>query len=397
MNALPNIDMDEVTRLTRAGRVADATALLQAGLGGRDRRPAASPPTGGPHIDLAAPRTAGGTWRLPDAPTRAPVPPLRPDADRPNVEKAKPTGALHRGDILRRFRSRPRPPSLPDGATFEAHVVRNDAGSLRYKLYVPSRPLQAPVALVVMLHGCTQDADDFAAGTRMNELAETYGFLAAYPEQSQGANSSRCWNWFRRADQSRDRGEPALMAAACRRILADHAVDPKRVFVAGLSAGGAAAAVLGCVYPDLFAGIGIHSGLACGAASDVPSAFAAMRGSAPAPALRRGSEVPTIIFHGTADRTVSPKNAGRIVEQQAGSGSLLQAVERGSCADGRTFTRTTWADDRGPRLEQWMVDGAGHAWLGGSPAGSYTDGRGPDASMAMLRFFGIVGRQNESG
>ena len=194
------------------------------------------------------------------------------------------------------------------GASFEMRSIRNAAGTLNFKLYVPANVLQQPPPLVVMLHGCTQDADDFAAGTRMNELAEIYGFLVAYPEQTRAANPSRCWNWFKAAEQTRDRGEPSLIADATRSIIAEYKIDAGRVFVAGLSAGGAAAAILGCTYPDLYAGVGVHSGLACGAASDMPSAFVAMRGGSRAVASAQ-RHFPAIVFHGTTDSTVGPVNA----------------------------------------------------------------------------------------
>jgi poly(hydroxyalkanoate) depolymerase family esterase len=172
----------------------------------------------------------------------------------------------------------PRAP-VPDGAQFLTATFSNEASSRPYKLYVPSgyRP-DRPAPLVVMLHGCTQSPDDFAAGTRMNAGAEEHACLVVYPGQTASANMQRCWNWFSEGDQHRDRGEPALIAGITREVMRDYAIDPRQVYVAGLSAGGAAAAIMGDAYPDLYAAIGVHSGLACGAASDMPSAFAAMQG-----------------------------------------------------------------------------------------------------------------------
>jgi poly(hydroxyalkanoate) depolymerase family esterase len=257
-----------------------------------------------------------------------------------------------------------------------------------YKLYIPSGYTGQPVPLVVMLHGCTQSPDDFAAGTQMNELAEEQTFLVAYPAQAQSANVSKCWNWFNAADQQRDRGEPSLIAGITCQIMYDFSVKPGRVYVAGLSAGGAAAAIMGSAYPDLFAAVGVHSGLACGAARDMPSAFAAMRqGGAP---HHRGAEqpVPTIVFHGDRDTTVSPINGDQVIAQSKAGSDLRSTVSRGQAPGGISYTRTVASDDSGhPMLEHWVLHGAGHAWSGGSPSGSYTEPKGPDASREMMRFF----------
>jgi poly(hydroxyalkanoate) depolymerase family esterase len=285
------------------------------------------------------------------------------------------------------------PESLPDGASFTTHSFSNEAGSRAYKLYVPSTHRGAPAALVVMLHGCTQSPDDFAAGTRMNALAEEHGLLVAYPAQAPSANAQKCWNWFSRSDQQRDRGEPSLIAGITRQVARDHAVDARLVYVAGLSAGGAAAAIMGLTYPDLYAAVGVHSGLACGAAHDVPSAFTAMRqgaaGASPRPS-RAQRLVPTIVFHADRDGTVHPRNGDQVMSQ-AGAAlpqGLRTEVEHGQVAGGHAYSRTIHADANGrAQLEQWLVHGGGHAWSGGSPAGSYTDPRGPDASREMLRFF----------
>jgi poly(hydroxyalkanoate) depolymerase family esterase len=282
---------------------------------------------------------------------------------------------------------RTRTAALPDGARFIWSTFSNDAGSRRYRLYVPSGyHAGQPIPLVVMLHGCTQSPDDFAAGTRMNEAAETGLFLVAYPEQPQTANMQRCWNWFNVADQQRGAGEPSVIAGMTRRIMTDYEVDPSRVYVAGLSAGGAAAAIMGDAYPDLYAAIGVHSGLARGAAHDMPSAFAAMRGGAAGSHAQR--VVPSIVFHGDRDSTVDRCNGDAVVAQAAANVLLETRHEEGQIPGGRAYSRTMHADANGRSvIEQWVIHGAGHAWSGGSPAGSYTDPRGPDATAAMIRFF----------
>ena len=246
-----------------------------------------------------------------------------------------------------------------------------------------------------MLHGCKQDPDDFATGSRMNEAAEVHGLMVAYPAQTSSANPSSCWNWFNPADQVRDSGEPSIIAGITRTIIARYDVPTSQVFVAGLSAGGAMAAVMAETYPDLYSAVGIHSGLPYGAATDVVSAFAAMRGETPAfaPNLRRGtpegSRIRTIVFHGSADQTVSPANARRIADaagRQVANGTLH--TEAGSSDGGRTYTRTIIRDGSGAAAaEFWMIDGAGHAWSGGHPDGSFTDPRGPHSSAEMVRFF----------
>ena len=289
---------------------------------------------------------------------------------------------------------------VPGGARFEEAIHASAHGSRTYKLYVPSG-LHAgqPVPLVVMLHGCTQSPDDFAAGTRMNTLAEEQICLVAYPAQPASANAQKCWNWFSPGDQERDGGEPALIAGITRQIMRDYAVDPARIYVAGLSAGGAAAAIMGAAYPDLYTAVGVHSGLACGAARDLPSAFVAMRRGGTGTSRRPSSlvmpsdatrTVPTIVFHADRDTTVHPSNSDHVLAQAGTTaGNLRTTVEHGEVANGgRKFTRTLHADVCGIAvLEQWIVHGGGHAWSGGNPEGSYTDPRGPDASRAMLRFF----------
>ena len=274
------------------------------------------------------------------------------------------------------------PPPAPDGARFETFTHSAAEGSRDYKLYVPAALPDGPLPLVVMLHGCNQSPDDFAAGTAMNRLAEAHGLLVAYPAQSVAANPRRCWNWFRPENQRRG-GEPALIAGIVEAIAAAYAVDPARIYAAGLSAGGSAAAILGAAYPELFAAVGVHSGLPVGAAWDARSAYAAMRRAPPVLAGR--ADVPTIVFHGDADETVDPENAAELVAQAAAAHRIKRA--RGT-AGGWRYTRAVHRDDAGRIVaEHWTVHGGGHAWSGGDPAGSFTDPQGPDASAEMLRFF----------
>jgi poly(hydroxyalkanoate) depolymerase family esterase len=263
-----------------------------------------------------------------------------------------------------------------------ARMFSAEAGARPYRLFVPGNLPPAP-GLIVMLHGCSQSPEDFAAGTRMNDLAGQRGFLVLYPEQLKSANLQRCWNWFNPADQQRGRGEPALIAGMTRAVMAEFAVEPANVFIAGLSAGGAEAAIMGATYPDLYAAIGVHSGLACGAAHDMATAFAAMRQGKPGDGtLTR----PTIIFHGDRDGTVNPANANALAAQLGNANA--PHIEYGQSPGGLAYTRLVRSAQAGhPRMEQWTVHGAGHAWSGGSPSGSFTEPKGPDATAEMLRFF----------
>ncbi len=289
---------------------------------------------------------------------------------------------------------------------FVSRSFTNQAGTRDYKLYIPSSysaHLGEPVPVVVMLHGCTQSPDDFAAGTRMNALAEQSGFLVVYPAQTAHANGSKCWNWFRSEDQERDRGEPALIAGITREVVANYHVDERRVFVAGLSSGAAMAVILGTTYPDIYAAVGAHSGLPYGAAHDMPSAFGAMMSSTGLAGMphRKGSDapraagargVPTIVFHGDSDYTVDARNGAEIVAQairgHADEPHLQASTHHGAAAGGRQYSHTVYVDAANqPVVEQWVLHGAGHAWSGGSPHGSFTDRGGPDASAEMIRFF----------
>jgi poly(hydroxyalkanoate) depolymerase family esterase len=380
----------EATRLTRAGQLIEATALLQRML--RNESAPESPSSAAratparlepPTIDVKANVVEERESRPTQASSAAPRPksPARFDS-MTDFSRLHPRGLNRRA-----------PPSASDIAPNSARFIeanfKNAAGSRAYKLFIPSRYQGQPTPLVVMLHGCTQSPDDFAAGTRMNFLADEQNCFVVYPEQSSGANQSKCWNWFRRGDQQRSGGEPSLIAGITRQIMRDHSIDPKRVYVGGLSAGGAAAAIMGAAYADLYAAVGIHSGLACGAASDLPSAFVAMRhGGGSAAAAEARSPMPTIIFHGERDTTVHPINGDRIFQQSAKASSSTTKVLRGRVPDGYAYTRTILADIDGQAIsEHWNIHGAGHAWSGGNSAGSYTDPRGPDAAREMLRFF----------
>lgn len=381
----------EATRLTRAGQLAEATALLQCMLRGESaQKPSEStaraaparlePPT----IDVKA-NVVEERERRP--PAQASSTPPRPKS-LVRFDSMKDFSRLGlRGPITRA------PPSAsdiaPKGTRFIEGTFSNAAGSRTYKLFIPGRYQGKSLPLIVMLHGCTQSPDDFAAGTRMNFLAEEQNCFVAYPEQPSGANQAKCWNWFRTGDQQRGGGEPSLIAGITRQIMRDYSIDPKRVYVAGLSAGGAAAAILAATYGDLYAAVGIHSGLACGAASDLPSAFMAMRqGGGPETLVKVGSVVPTIVFHGDRDTTVHPDNGDRILEQSVKATGPATKVLRGRVPDGHAYTRTIVTDQSGRVIsEHWNIHGGGHAWSGGSPAGSYTDPRGPDATREMLRFF----------
>jgi poly(hydroxyalkanoate) depolymerase family esterase len=382
----------EATRLTRAGQLVEATALLQRMLRGESAPDATLRTTGRlaltgrepPIIDAKA-----NTIEETDGAQLARTATAQPRMLGALLDRKKERSGLGLRGLIKRAPSTA--DIVPEGARFIEGTYSNPAGSRAYRLFIPSRYQGQPLPLVVMLHGCTQSPDDFAAGTRMNFIAEEQTCFVVYPAQRSEANQSKCWNWFRTADQQRGGGEPSLIAGITRQIMRDYSVDPKRVYVGGLSAGAAAAAIMRATYNDLYAAVGIHSGLACGAATDMPSAFAAMRqGGGPGRRVISdgGPPVPTIVFHGDRDMTVHPNNGDQILEQSVRTTSTQKQVHRGQIAGGHAYTRTihTGASGRGI-FEHWNIHGAGHAWSGGSPAGSYTDPRGPDATREMLRFF----------
>ncbi|MBJ6979411.1 PHB depolymerase family esterase [Luteimonas sp. MC1895] len=369
-----NDTMRQAMRLMQAGDLQAATRTLQhrltggVGRGSTDTAPAAAGRTGaGPDDCIEGEFRIVDDGRATDAPQAGPAP--------------RPTPAPRPGA--------PRPPARG------RRRFSCEAGELDYRLHVPDGLDTRGAPLLVMLHGCTQTPEDFARGTRMDVLAGAQGYVVAWPAQSSARNPNRCWNWFRGSDQQRDSGEPAILAALTRALVATRGLDAGRVYVAGLSAGGAMAAVLADTHPELYAAIGVHSGLPTGLASDMPSAFAAMRkGGAGRRVAAAGTTVPAIVFHGDGDTTVHPDNARGVVEQSLGGRPVAEVRstsstrEQAAGAGGRSATRTLHrAADGRVLAEHWMIHGAGHAWSGGDAAGTYTDPHGPDASAGMLRFF----------
>jgi poly(hydroxyalkanoate) depolymerase family esterase len=387
--------MRDATLLTRGGRLAAATAAIQRALGGTVASPATQDsraPSGAlqvkPSMDPFEGRSVVLDGCVVELADRA-----EPGAaSAPGLADAPFTGSSSQGEFVA-------------GAHTHAALTRH------YKLYVPPGATGRSLPLVVMLHGCTQDPDDFAAGTGMNALAREQGFYVLYPAQAQQANPSRCWNWFKHNHQTRDRGEAAVIGTMAHAVIQARGIDPERVYIAGLSAGGAMAALVAAAYPETFAAVGVQSGLPPGAARSLPEGLAAMRAGTGGPALPAGIPVrmhskaspapaaelavPAIVFHGDHDQTVHPHNGEQVVaavlRSRVGSAALTDGrpiIEQGMSAQGRRYTRSTHRSATGkPIVEHWLVHGAGHAWSGGQAAGSYTDVQGPDASRAMLRFF----------
>jgi poly(hydroxyalkanoate) depolymerase family esterase len=360
--------MGDALSLVRQSDLAGATAVIRKALSGE---PAES--------------GAGNAKARPHSPSARviPLPPRRP-----------------LGETLRALRARPPVPPAPVhppepepdlGERFLRRTYRDAVGSLDYRLYVPADREGRDLALILMLHGCGQDPEDFALGTQMNALAEEFGLIVAYPRQTRRANPSACWNWFDRRHQSRGAGEPAKLAGLAKALAKEFGIRKERVFAAGLSAGGAMAEVLAATYPDVFDAIGIHSGLPYKSAVDVPSAFAAMKGGGPddpIPPDAGDRRVRKIVIHGLADSTVNPINSERIVEElERGETPLTRTDLDWDIAAGHV-SRTALEDEDGRAVaEQWLVEGGGHAWFGGDPRGSYTESVGLDASRVMVRFF----------
>jgi poly(hydroxyalkanoate) depolymerase family esterase len=351
--------MREAARLVQTGRLQDATQLIQAALGRRNPHPVPPQASGASTVDVIDVFAR-------EVPCATPVDPSA-------AEPWQRGPATPAGDA-------------PRNAGFHPGHYAGPAGQRPYKLFVPPNAAQRPLPLIVMLHGCTQEPDDFAAGTAMNEAAAEQGFYVLYPAQSSAASPQRCWNWFKHNHQARGRGEPAILAGMTQQVIDQYGIDASRVYVAGLSAGGAMAAILGQAYPDIFAAVGVHSGLAAQSATDLPSALAAMRGqvrgASPAP-----TGMPTIVFHGDADATVHPDNGARVI---ANSVLADTTVERQTVHEPgrRACTRISYRRPDGSTVaEHWIVHAGAHAWSGGRPRGSYTDARGPSATAAFLAFF----------
>lgn len=358
--------MLKATKLTGMGKLLDATRLIQRTLFGT------APPVARPH--KAAPERAAYDLYADKAPAPVIILPV-PAGHEPTPHTAAPGRK----------------------ATFTKHAFTFEGGSYPYRLYIPAATGDAAdqlMPLVVLLHGCKQDALDFAHGTAMNDLAGKHQAMVLYPEQTTSGNAMRCWNWFDPSHQQAGRGEPGMIAALTQKIIAQHGADPTRIYVAGLSAGGAMAAVVAGLYPDLFAAVGVHSGLAAGAAQDVMSAFNAMRSGAKG---HKTSALPTIVFHGTADTTVNPDNSEFITDAALAAlkASGVSLVKTKSKIESSTTPgspehaeRTLYSNASGtPFVESWTILAGPHAWSGGNAAGSYTDPDGPDASAAMLAFF----------
>jgi poly(hydroxyalkanoate) depolymerase family esterase len=372
--------MSRATKLTRAGKLNEATALIQSLLKGE---PAVVQETSSATDD-----TIEGSFTRFDEPVGK--------VKTPSAATATRRARRRLGETLRGLASAGMPngqsgttemPDLPDNAQFLSLSHSSPEGSRDYRLYVPAELPAGQVPLIVMMHGCTQSPEDFANGTGLNQLAEEFGFLIAWPAQTNGANMQKCWNWYRPEDQARERGEPSLVAGIVTDILASHDVDPARIYIAGLSAGGAIAAIMGAAYPEVFAAIGVHSGLPVGAARDMPSAFSAMRSGAEGTTLHNST--PTIVFHGLADSTVHPSNGDAVIAQSLGPRSGTKRARVNGVSDGGRKYRLTRHSlpDGTTTAEHWEIHNAGHAWAGGQPNGSYTDPEGPDASREMVRFF----------
>lgn len=382
-------ELKKATELTRQGRLMEAASTIQRALDGAEAMPARAGRTP-PDANTGA-RPAQPAPDIADVPFRELPASSQRVLERPlaqSMVRHRDTVQLLRGESARAGQTPCRP------ASFEAHRFSSGGRTYNYRLYLPPRADGRLLPVIVMLHGCTQDGADFAAGTAMNELAAQRGCIVVYPEQLARANRMRCWNWFEPSHQHRGRGEPAMIAGLAVDVVARCHGDARRIYVAGLSAGGSMAALVGQLYPEMFAAVGVHSGLPAAAATDVQSAHAAMRTAArkPTASSTSAAAVPTIVFHGGSDRIVHPDNGRQVIREAAAraasSGIPLHAVEQQVTLGGRSVTRTIYRDaHQVSRLEHWEIAGGMHAWSGGSPSGTSAEPSGPRASAAMIDFF----------
>lgn len=285
---------------------------------------------------------------------------------------------------------------------FQKFTFTAEAGTRDYWVYVPTsyRP-GSHAALIVMLHGCTQDAGDIARGTRLNERAEQEGFIVLYPEQPETMNPKKCWNWYDTNNQQRDRGEPALIHGMTRDVMAKYAVGRHRVYLAGISAGAAMATLVAVAYPETYNAIALHSGMEYRAADNVMEALAAMKDGGPDPRAQgaaaltamgaRAKVIPVLIVHGSKDTVVPPLHAAQLLVQWLVVNGAMDAPRDESShvlEDGYRYTRAQYTNRDGRVVvESIVVAELGHAWSGGSAEGTYTDAKGPNATDEMIRFF----------
>jgi poly(hydroxyalkanoate) depolymerase family esterase len=377
--------MREATRLTQSGRLTEATAVIQRAMAGAKVPPQQHAPVDA--VPLIAAEVFEGCVRevQDDVEAFAEDHPAQPSASEKAAAPTERVTEKSTESLTETF-------SETFTETFtEGEFIRSTQRH-RYKLFTPShRALSGPLPLVVMLHGCTQDPDDFALGTGMNDAARladgSQGFYVLYPSQPRNVNAQGCWNWFERAHQRRGQGEPAWIAELTQQVISTHPIDPQRVYIAGLSAGGAMAAVVAAAYPDVFAAVGVHSGLPVGAASNLTQALTAMKRGSSNAVAHPATSVPTIVFHGDQDRTVHAVNAQALIAASTAGSDVGVQTEQGQSAFGKKFTRSVYASAAHIQAEHWQLHGAPHAWSGGSAQGSYTDPRGVNATQEMLRFF----------